>query len=60
MRAQSGRESDEQSVVGQAVYMTSNFQEDAVRRVPKVCQVVKRDAEQPGEYSVVRRAPDMH
>ena len=60
MRAQRGRESDEQSIAGQAVYITSNFQEDAVHRVPKVYQVVKRDAEQPGECSVVRRAPDMH
>ena len=44
VRAQSGLESDEQSVAGLAVYMTFNFQEDTVRQVPKVCQVVKRDA----------------
>ena len=49
VKEQSGHESDEQSVAGQAINRTSNFQEDAGCRVPKGCQVVKRDANQPGE-----------
>ena len=48
-RAQSVHEGEEQSVVGQPVYRIYSFQEGVGCRVPKECQVVKRNAEQPGE-----------
>ena len=48
-RAQSGHGGEEHPVAGQTVYMAYGFQEGADRRVPKGCQKVKRDAEQPGE-----------
>ena len=44
VRAQSGHEGDKQSVAGQAVHRSSNFQEGTGRRVPKERQVVKRGA----------------
>ena len=43
--AETSPEHEEQSVAGQTFYMTCSFQEGVGCRMPKGCQVVKRDTE---------------
>ena len=47
--AQRGREDEEQSVGGPAVYRIYSFQEGVGCRMPEWCQVVNSGAEQQGE-----------
>ena len=56
-RAQGGHEGEEQSAV---LYRTYSFQEGVGCRITEWCQVVKRGAEQPGEFMKGQKSAEQH